>query len=214
MRRDRLFILVSLALLPLLPVSPAGAQEARPPRDLPGLNRRILEGAQQWLRRGFRYDTAYHALEFPGGDVPIDRGACTDLVVRALRHAGIDLQPLIRADRKARPDAYPARPIDPNLDHRLTAMQLPFFRRHARTLTTSVEPGRLDEWLPGDLVFFGTRRPWHVAIIAARRAPTGVPYIIDSHPKGGGVSDRFLLTRWGPILAHFRLDESLDHDGG
>jgi hypothetical protein len=176
---------------------------------LPEPNRLVLEGAREWLRRGFRYDTAYVRLPFPGGDVPGDRGACTDLVVRALRHAGIDLQVLIHEDRRAHPSAYPDRPIDPNLDHRLTAMQVPFLRRHARSLTTRTVGGHLQEWLPGDLVYYGKERPWHTGIVSDRRHPSGVPYIIDSHQDGPGVSERFLLTRWGAILGHFRVPGDL-----
>jgi hypothetical protein len=195
-------VAVAAALAALAPAAAA----ADPHSDL---NHRVLEGARDWLERGFRYDTAYIRIPFPGGDVPADRGACTDLVVRALRHAGIDLQALIHEDRRAHPSAYPARPIDPNLDHRLTAMHVPFLRRHARSLTTRTDDDHLREWLPGDLVYYGKHRPWHAGIVSDRRDPSGVPYIIDSHQDGPGVSERFLLTRWGPILDHFRVTGNL-----
>ncbi|MGH2670616.1 MAG: DUF1287 domain-containing protein, partial [bacterium] len=72
-------------------------------REIPAINRAILDGARLWLARGSRYDPAYHPMPYPGGDVPADRGACVDLVIRALRHAGYDLQKLIHEDRLARP---------------------------------------------------------------------------------------------------------------
>jgi hypothetical protein len=184
------------------PSGPAASAHA-----LPEINRLILRGVREWLRRGFRYDTAYLHIPYPGGDVPADRGACTDLVVRALRHAGIDLQRAIHEDRLARPSAYPDRPPDRNLDHRRTEMHVAWLRRHARSLTTRTDGPHLREWLPGDLVYYGKTRPWHAAVVSDRRAPSGVPYIIDSHQDGGGVSETFLLTRWGAILGHFRLPD-------
>src|SRR5687768_13681208 len=41
---------------------------------------------------GTSYDPAYVKLAYPGGDVPADRGVCTDVVVRALRRTNHDLQ--------------------------------------------------------------------------------------------------------------------------
>lgn len=204
--RFRRALLLHVCLLWVCGSISAVRAEAPPP-----LNRAILAGARIWLERAPRYDGAYFGLAYPGGDVPADRGACTDLVVRALRHAGIDLQALIHEDRRARPEAYPAeRRIDRNLDHRLTAIQVPYFRRHARVLGTGTGPADLPDWLPGDLVFYGQKRVWHVGIVSDRKSPSGVPYIIDSHPAGNGVSERFLLTHWGAILAHFRLPERAD----
>ena len=182
------------------------AVRTAPANELQPLNRAILQGARQWLERAPRYDASYFKLTYPGGDVPPDRGACTDLIVRALRHAGIDLQVLIHEDRLARPEAYPREPrVDRNLDHRRTAIQIVYFRKHARPLVTRTDPERLSEWLPGDLVFYGRRRVWHAGIVSDRKSPSGMPHIIDSHQDGGGVSERFLLTHWGAILAHFRV---------
>ncbi len=182
------------------------AVQAAPADTLPRLNRAILEGARKWLERAPRYDPSYFRLDYPGGDAPPDRGVCTDLIVRALRHAGIDLQVLIHEDRLARPEAYPREiRVDRNLDHRRTAVQIVYFRKHARPLVTRTDPGHLAEWLPGDLVFYGRNRVWHTGIVSDRRSESGVPFIIDSHPAGDGVSERFLLTHWGAILAHFRV---------
>ncbi len=214
MRHDARFAVraVFLAVLPVVllaatvPAASLAAVRTAPADDLPWLNRAILEGARRWLERAPRYDPSYFRLAYPGGDVPPDRGACTDLIVRALRHAGIDLQVLIHEDRLARPEAYPREPrVDRDLDHRRTVIQIAYFRRHARPLVTRTDSEHLSEWLPGDLVFYGRNRVWHTGIVSDRKSPSGVPHIIDSHPDGEGVSERFLLTHWGAILAHFRL---------
>jgi uncharacterized protein YijF (DUF1287 family) len=186
--------------------SGAAADPAGVDGPLPPLNRSILAGARVWLARGSAYDASYVAIPYPGGDVPGDRGACVDLVVRALRHAGLDLQRLIHEDRLARPGEYGAGPPpDPNLDHRRSANHVVYLRRHARSLSTRTDGAHLREWLPGDLVYYGTRRAWHAGIVSDRTSPRGMPYIIDSHQDAGGVSESFLLTRWGPILGHFRI---------
>src|SRR5687767_5123451 len=56
---------------------------------------RIVNRAKEEVRRGVVYDASYRSLEYPGGDVPQDRGACTEVVTRALREAGYDLQKLM-----------------------------------------------------------------------------------------------------------------------
>src|SRR5687768_11370113 len=95
---------------------------------------KIVNGAKREVRRGVRYDARYVTLSYPGGDVASDRGACTDVVVRALRHAGYDLQPLIHEDMRRHfrlyPRRYGLRRPDRSIDHRRTPNQMTFLRRH------------------------------------------------------------------------------------
>jgi hypothetical protein len=58
----------------------------------------ILLGARREVKNRTYYDASYAAISYPGGDVSSDRGACTDVVIRAFRNAGIDLQQLIHED--------------------------------------------------------------------------------------------------------------------
>src|SRR5688572_2951532 len=53
---------------------------------------RVVANALEQTRVTRLYDPAYTVLPYPMGDVPRDRGVCTDVVVRAFRAAGIDLQ--------------------------------------------------------------------------------------------------------------------------
>lgn len=83
---------------------------------------RLVEAALYRTTQKVRYDSAYVALDYPGGDVPADTGVCTDVVIRSYRALGIDLQPLVHEDMKASFSAYPKlwglkRP-DKNIDHR------------------------------------------------------------------------------------------------
>lgn len=52
-----------------------------------------------------RYDSSYQRIEYPGGDVPIDRGVCTDVVDPRYRRIGIDLQ-AVTSSRLARRCEY------------------------------------------------------------------------------------------------------------
>ena len=96
-------------------------------RTVPDL---ILLGARQEVKNGTRYDASYEVISYPGGDVPSDRGACTDVVIRAFRNAGIDLQQLIHEDMKKNFHLYPQKwgleCPDANIDHRRVPNQVCF----------------------------------------------------------------------------------------
>jgi uncharacterized protein YijF (DUF1287 family) len=83
---------------------------------------RLLQGASEQIGKTLHYDPSYEALAFPGGDVPMERGVCTDVIIRAYRTIGVDLQLLVNQDIRQFFGAYPkhwglSRP-DPNIDHR------------------------------------------------------------------------------------------------
>lgn len=110
------------------------------------------------------YDPAYTVIAYPNGDVPIERGVCTDVLVRAYRAIGIDLQCLVHEDMKKNFAKYPklwslSHP-DPNIDHRRVPNLVVFFARKGQTLPVSQSPS---DYLPGDIV------TWQL--------PSGVPHI-------------------------------------
>ena len=125
----------------------------------------------------------YEVLAYPGGDVPAGTGVCTDLVVRAFRHAGLDLQRLLHEDRVAHPEAYPTRlwdvkRADANIDHRRCQNLAVWFRRHTRSLPIATDPAHREQWRGGDVVFYihpGADHPWHVAIVSDRQPPAACP---------------------------------------
>jgi uncharacterized protein YijF (DUF1287 family) len=171
---------------------------------------RILSGAQSQI--GTLYDARYVQIGYPGGDVRPDRGACTDVVVRALRRNKIDLQKLIHEDMKRNFSAYPqlwklAGP-NSNIDHRRVPNQMTFFRRHAQSLPTTVTRSTLRTWLPGDIVYWNTsgslRQSLHTGIVSNRRNGYGIPFVIHN---GSVCIEEDALTRW-PIIGHFRYDKA------
>jgi uncharacterized protein YijF (DUF1287 family) len=146
-------------------------------------------------------------MKYPGGDVP-GGGVCTDLVVRAFRGGGVDLQKLVHEDMRANFSDYPQKwglaGPDPNIDHRRVANLICFFRRRGRWLTTSVEVGQLASWRPGDVVFWdlATGGRQHCGVISDRRGRSGLPLVIHNI---AGAAEEDCLTRW-KVVGHARLE--------
>ena len=134
-------------------------------QELPADLRRIIESAHEQVGVTLYYDPSYSVISFPGGDVPMVRGVCTDVIIRAYRSVGIDLQLLVNQDMRKAFSAYPrnwglSRP-DPNIDHRRVPNLAVFFTRHGQVLPISTDakayrPGDLVTWrLPGGLAHIG-----------------------------------------------------------
>ncbi len=199
---------IPIEILPGMNVSPSPVEEI--PEDELATADLILLGARQEAKNRTRYDAAYTAISYPGGDVTSDRGACTDVVVRAFRHAGIDLQQLIHEDMKKNFSLYPQKwglgGPDPNIDHRRVPNQACFFERYGLPLTPEVE-GHLEEWQWGDVVYwrFPNGRD-HCGIISDRTNGDGIPLVI---PNAGLAKEEDCLLRW-EITGHFRYPASAD----
>src|SRR5437879_3804420 len=107
--------------------------EAHAP-EAAALAARIVMAARQQIGVTKEYDPAYVALRYPGGDVPLQTGVCSDVVVRALRQAGIDLQKELHEDMGKNFSAYPQKwglkGPDKNIDHRRVPNLMRYFERH------------------------------------------------------------------------------------
>lgn len=142
---------------------------------------RVIDGAKRQVGVTRSYDGAYRRIPYPGGDVPRETGVCTDVIVRAYRHAGIDLQVLVHQDMKASFRAYPKtwglRRPDPNIDHRRVPNLATFFTRKGTKLPVT---RRGSDYKPGDVV------TW--------RLSSGVPHIglVADVPVRG--TDRYLVV--------------------
>lgn len=130
--------------------------------------RALLDNAAAQTQQTRYYDSGYTPIAYPGGDVPIERGVCTDVVVRAFRATGIDLQVEVNRDMKKNFSAYPkkwglSRP-DPNIDHRRVPNLMKFFERQGKSLPLSNKP---EDYLPGDVVAW--RLPnglYHIGLVS------------------------------------------------
>nr|WP_255988905.1 DUF1287 domain-containing protein [Chitinolyticbacter albus] len=155
-----------------------------------------------------RYDGSYRRIAYPMGDVPDDRGVCTDVVIRAYRKVKIDLQVLVHEDMRKNFSVYPklwglSKP-DPNVDHRRVPNLQTFFRRAGAALPVSTaaadyKSGDLVTWmLPGNLP--------HIGIVSDRTVPgTSRPLII--HNIGSGSTEEDALFAY-PITGHYRYARS------
>lgn len=165
----------------------------------------VAAAAREQIGVTVLYDPSYRQLAYPGGDVPIERGVCTDVVVRAFRRIGIDLQALVHRDMRAAWKTYPhpagwgsTRP-DPNIDHRRVPNLATFFARHGQSLPPSRTPA---DYAPGDIVTW-TVPPGlpHIGLVADLRSPAGVPLVI--HNIGAGTRMENRLFAW-PLTGHYR----------
>ena len=146
------------------------------------------------------YDPAYVHLRYPGGDVPRERGVCSDVVVRAFRAAGVvDLQAAVHDDMAAHFGAYPKlwsmRGPDANIDHRRVPNLMKFFERRGKSLAldAAYEPGDVVAWrLPNGL--------YHVGVVSAAR---GARENLVVHNIGDGAKNEDVLRAW-TIIGHYR----------
>jgi uncharacterized protein len=190
-RWDRRTILIGIGVAGLAPCALAQA----PDRDLP-FAMKVAAGAELRATRSEIYDGAYRKLSYPMGDVPDDRGVCTDTVVRAFRHAGVDLQVEVHEDMKGSFRAYPQSwglpGPDSNIDHRRVPNLETFFRRKGGSRTLSKQAS---DYLPGDVVSWrltGGGLP-HIGVVT-RKKLGGQPLV--AHNIGAGTQEEPCLFNW------------------
>lgn len=114
---------------------------------------RLVEAARTQVGVTLGYDPAYRRIAYPGGDVPLATGVCTDVVIRALRAQGLDLQQRVHEDMRRHFSAYPRhwglkRP-DPNIDHRRVPNLMTWFDRQGLSLKVGQAAA---DYQPGDIV--------------------------------------------------------------
>lgn len=153
------------------------------------------------------YDPSYRRIAYPNGDVPIDTGVCADVVVRALRGIGIDLQSEVNADMRAHFSAYPANwglsKPDRNIDHRRVPNLRRWFQRKGWSLGVSDDAA---DYLPGDLVSWTlpNGRP-HIGVVSSRSDASGRPLVV--HNIALGAREEDVLFTW-TITGRFRIPET------
>ncbi|ARU41407.1 hypothetical protein CCB80_09770 [Armatimonadetes bacterium Uphvl-Ar1] len=168
----------------------------------------IVRAARAQLEKPAQYSGAYYKIDYPMGDVPANRGACTDVIIRALRPVGIDLQKAVQEDAKVR--MYPRMLIpDRNIDHRRCPNLIHYFSNHAESIPSKTKEQSTKNIKPGDIIFWklpGNKD--HVGIASDASSPKGHPLII--HNIGPHVKEEDVLFRW-PIVAHFRIEPLIHH---
>ena len=163
----------------------------------------IVTAARSQIGVTVKYVPAYEAIEYPNGDVPRERGVCTDVLIRALRDArGIDLQPLIYNDMKWHRWAYPLKSVFQSVDSSIVHRRVLNMECYSRRRGWTVLSNAVADFLPGDIVtcrVSGTLP--HVMIVSDRCDTNGVPLVI--HNIGRGTKeDSYLFAN--AVEGHFR----------
>jgi len=149
------------------------------------------------------YTPDYVSLKYPNGDVPAKTGVCSDVVIRAYRKLGIDLQKEVHEDMKANFSKYPTKwglkKTDPNIDHRRVPNLEVFFERKGKKLEVSNNP---NDYKTGEIVtwMINGKLP-HIGILTHKKSIDGNPMIV--HNVGGGQVAEDCLFSW-EIVGHFK----------
>lgn len=165
------------------------------------VRKQVASAAEKQVGVTTVYDPAYVRLSYPGGDLPIGRGVCADVIIRAFRAIGVDLQREVHVDMSRSFSKYPSlwglRRPDRNIDHRRVPNLMRFFERRGKRLPprSPYEPGDIVAWsLPGGL--------YHIGVVTADRV-RGSDRPLMVHNIGRGAQKEDVLEAWR-ILGHYR----------
>jgi uncharacterized protein YijF (DUF1287 family) len=166
---------------------------------------KIVENAIEQTKVTKNYSQEYFQLAYPNGDPPIETGACTDVVIRAFRKAGVDLQKEVHEDMAANFNAYPKKwgltKTDTNIDHRRVPNLQTFFDRRKKTIPVT---NLAKDYQPGDVVTYDLdgKGMTHIGLVSNFWNATGERYLI-VHNIGAGTRAEDVLFKW-KITGHYR----------
>jgi uncharacterized protein len=164
--------------------------------------RRVIEDALEQTKLTVHYDPSYVKLKYPGGDVGIERGVCADVIIRAFRKGGVDLQKEIHEDMKRSFSLYPKRwgltGPDSNIDHRRVANLMTYFERKEYAIAITSDP---KDYQPGDVVAWRLANGLlHIGLVTSV-SPGENRYMV--HNIGAGARMEDVLFGW-KIIGHYR----------
>ncbi|MDQ6787097.1 MAG: DUF1287 domain-containing protein [Acidobacteriota bacterium] len=165
----------------------------------------LLASAAEQTTLTKSYDPNYTVIAYPNGDVPVEKGVCTDVVIRAFRKAGVDLQREVHEDMTANFAAYPKKwglkSPDANIDHRRVPNLQTFFTRKGKSLPVTEWA---EDYKPGDVVSWDLdgKGMTHIGIVSNFYNENTQRYSI-IHNIGAGAQAEDVLFDW-KITGHFR----------
>jgi uncharacterized protein YijF (DUF1287 family) len=165
---------------------------------------RVTADAIEQTTQTTSYDPSYVKLDYPNGDVPIDRGVCADVIVRAFRKGGVDLQQELHEDMKRNFGKYPqkwgAKKPDRNIDHRRVPNLMTWFDRRGKSLTLSKDAG---DYQPGDVVAWELDNGlYHIGLVSEIKVDgSDRQAIVHNISSGAKLED--VLFAW-KIIGHYR----------
>ena len=166
----------------------------------------FINAARSQIGKTVHYNPTYVTLSYPNGDVPIEGGVCTDVVIRALRSSlQIDLQKQVHDDMQRAFSQYPKhwglKGTDKNIDHRRVLNLQTYFKRQGYELPISTNP---EEYQAGDLVtaIIPPNLP-HIMIVSNKNTlMTKTPLVIHNIGNGTQEEDRLFEFK---ITGHYRI---------
>lgn len=169
---------------------------------------RLSDSAISLTKEHVIYDPTYFVLEYPNGDVPKTKGVCTDVVIRAYRKLGIDLQKEVHEDMASHFNLYPKnwgrKTTDKNIDHRRVLNLMTFFSRKGKRLPITQNP---EDYKPGDIVcwnLYGGVN--HIGIVVNVKNGQGTNMIVHNIGEGQNLNDCLFSYK---IIGHYRYRNGL-----
>ena len=164
---------------------------------------RTVAAAREQIGVTVGYDPEYHVLPYPGGDVPPSTGVCTDVVTRAWRAQGVDLQRAVHEDMKGHFAAYShqwgLKAPDSNIDHRRVPNLMTYFKRQSWEVPITDEGG---DYHPGDVVTWNLGGGiTHIGVVSDKPGRSGAPMVIHNIGRGTQEEDTLFAFK---IIGHYR----------
>ena len=165
---------------------------------------RLSDSALTLTKEKVVYDSNYFTLDYPNGDVPCGKGVCTDVVIRAYRKLGVDLQKEVHEDMQANFSQYPKTwkmtHADKNIDHRRVPNLMVFFSRKGEVKKNTTDAS---DYLPGDLVCWNLGgNITHIGIVSGKKSSDGKRNLIVHNIGAGQVLQDCLFDY--KIIGHYR----------
>ena len=165
--------------------------------------RRLAEHAESLTKDQVTYVSAYHKIKYPMGDIPANIGCCVDVIIRAYRKVGIDLQQLVHEDMRDNFDEYPKiwglTQTDTNIDHRRVPNLMKFFERNGDTREINKDPGN---YHPGDVVCWDLGSVKHIGMVSTVKSKEDPNRYLIVHNIGNGQVLEDCLFTW-KIIGHY-----------
>jgi len=168
---------------------------------------RLADSSFKLTMQNVIYDPTYFKIPYPNGDVPKDRGVCTDVIIRAYRKIGTDLQKEVHEDMQANFKLYPKlwglKSTDKNIDHRRVPNLMVFFKRkgHEKPITD-----KAIDYLPGDIVCWNLGGAvTHIGMVSNKKSADGKRYMIIHNIGGGQVMADCLFDY--KIIGHYKYEK-------
>ena len=191
--KDFIFCFICLYAFPVL--GQVGSSELN-------FHENLVKAAINRTHQNVTYDPSYYRLTYPGGDVPVNKGVCTDVVIRSYRQMGIDLQLEVHEDMTANFQKYPSNwgltSTDRNIDHRRVPNLMTYFaRQNAKKPITA----KATDYLAGDVVAWDLGNGiTHIGIVVDKRSEQGAPFIVHNIGRGPQLEDILFNTLLSVII--------------